>query len=122
MYPYLPPHIARPKEVRRVYAVQLPERCYLAVRRVCMRVCVGVWGGWRGAERTGGGGRGRGVVGGGLVQLRERCWRGGGAMAGGSQGCLPPSPHLLRTLPPPPPPSPHLPCPSHPCCARSLAT
>ena len=31
MYPYCPPHIARPKEVKRLFLVALPERCYLAV-------------------------------------------------------------------------------------------
>ena len=31
MYPYCPPHIARPKEVRRLFLVHLPEKCYLAV-------------------------------------------------------------------------------------------
>jgi hypothetical protein len=31
MYPYCPAHIERPKEIRRLYLVQLPEKCYLAV-------------------------------------------------------------------------------------------
>ena len=31
MYPYCPPHIARPKEVKRLYLVHLPEKCYFAV-------------------------------------------------------------------------------------------
>lgn len=31
MYPYCPPHIARPKEVKRLYLVHLPERGYFAV-------------------------------------------------------------------------------------------
>ena len=31
MYPYLPVHITRPKEVKKLYTVQLPERCYFAV-------------------------------------------------------------------------------------------
>jgi cleavage and polyadenylation specificity factor subunit 5 len=31
MYPYIPPHIERPKEVRNLYVIQLPERCYLSV-------------------------------------------------------------------------------------------
>lgn len=31
MYPYCPPHIARPKEVRRLFLVHLPEKCFLAV-------------------------------------------------------------------------------------------
>lgn len=32
MYPYLPVHVTRPKEVRKLYVVHLPERCYFAVR------------------------------------------------------------------------------------------
>lgn len=36
MYPYLPPHIARPKELRRLFLVALPERCYLSVRRTLL--------------------------------------------------------------------------------------
>jgi hypothetical protein len=31
MYPYCPPHVARPKEVRSLFAVRLPERAFLAV-------------------------------------------------------------------------------------------
>jgi hypothetical protein len=31
MYPYCPAHIERPKEIRRLYLVQLPEKCFLAV-------------------------------------------------------------------------------------------
>lgn len=31
MYPYCPAHIVRPKEIRRLYLVQLPEKCFLAV-------------------------------------------------------------------------------------------
>lgn len=30
-YPYCPPHIARPKELRRIFIVHLPEKCYFAV-------------------------------------------------------------------------------------------
>ncbi len=32
MYPYLPAHITRPKEVKKIFLVRLPEKCYLAVR------------------------------------------------------------------------------------------
>lgn len=32
MYPYLPAHITRPKEVKKIFLVPLPEKCYLAVR------------------------------------------------------------------------------------------
>lgn len=32
-YPYLPVHITRPKECRKLFAVHLPERCYFAVCR-----------------------------------------------------------------------------------------
>ena len=31
MYPYCPPHIARPKELRRLFLIHLPEKCFLAV-------------------------------------------------------------------------------------------
>ncbi|GLC48779.1 hypothetical protein PLESTB_000147200 [Pleodorina starrii] len=31
-YPYVPAHITRPKECRKLFVVQLPERCVLAVR------------------------------------------------------------------------------------------
>jgi hypothetical protein len=34
LYPYVPPHITRPKESKRVFVVHLPEKCYFAVRRV----------------------------------------------------------------------------------------
>ena len=32
LYPYLPSWCTRPKEVRKLYAILLPERCYFAVR------------------------------------------------------------------------------------------
>lgn len=31
LYPYCPPHISRPKEIRRLFLVHLPEKCFLAV-------------------------------------------------------------------------------------------
>jgi cleavage and polyadenylation specificity factor subunit 5 len=31
MYPYCPPHIARPKEIKRLLLITMPERCYLSV-------------------------------------------------------------------------------------------
>ena len=31
MYPYMPPHVTRPKECRKLFLVHLPERCYFAV-------------------------------------------------------------------------------------------
>ncbi|CAL5219698.1 g1586 [Coccomyxa viridis] len=33
MYPYLPAHITRPKEVKKIFLVPLPEKCYLAIPR-----------------------------------------------------------------------------------------
>lgn len=30
-YPYTPPHITRPKEIKKVFVVQLPENCYFGV-------------------------------------------------------------------------------------------
>jgi cleavage and polyadenylation specificity factor subunit 5 len=32
LYPYVPPHITRPKETRRIFVVHLPEKCYFAAR------------------------------------------------------------------------------------------
>ena len=32
MFPYLPAHCTRPKEVRKLFLVPLPEKCYFAVR------------------------------------------------------------------------------------------
>ena len=38
LYPYLPPHITKPKEVIRLYIIPLPERCYFAVGQLlCCR-------------------------------------------------------------------------------------
>lgn len=34
LYPYVAPHITRPKESKRVFVVHLPEKCYFAVRRL----------------------------------------------------------------------------------------
>lgn len=31
MYPYVPPHIARPKEVRNLFLLHLPDKCYFSV-------------------------------------------------------------------------------------------
>jgi hypothetical protein len=31
LFPYLPAHITRPKEIKKIFLVPLPERCYLAV-------------------------------------------------------------------------------------------
>ncbi|PSC73920.1 Zinc-peroxisomal [Micractinium conductrix] len=40
MYPFCPPHIARPKEVKRLFLVALPERCYLSVPKNMRLVAV----------------------------------------------------------------------------------
>jgi cleavage and polyadenylation specificity factor subunit 5 len=32
LYPYLPAHITKPKEIKKLFLVPLPESCYLAVR------------------------------------------------------------------------------------------
>lgn len=34
-YPYLPVHITRPKEIRKLFTVHLPERCYFAASLPC---------------------------------------------------------------------------------------
>ena len=31
LYPYKPAHIERPKEIRKLYVIQMPEKCYLSV-------------------------------------------------------------------------------------------
>mmetsp|Transcript_28768 Transcript_28768/g.81019 ORF Transcript_28768/g.81019 Transcript_28768/m.81019 type:complete len:235 (+) Transcript_28768:177-881(+) len=31
LYPYLPPHITKPKEVKKLFVVLLPEKCYFSV-------------------------------------------------------------------------------------------
>eukprot|EP00494_Astrolonche_serrata_P014941 UN15083 len=31
MYPYMPPHLTKPKEIRKQFLVPLPEKCVLAV-------------------------------------------------------------------------------------------
>jgi cleavage and polyadenylation specificity factor subunit 5 len=33
LYPYVPPHITKPKECKRVYFIHLPEKCVFAVPR-----------------------------------------------------------------------------------------
>ncbi|KAK9786276.1 hypothetical protein WJX73_007734 [Symbiochloris irregularis] len=40
MYPYIPPHITKPKEVKRLFLVPMPERCYLAVPKNVKLVAV----------------------------------------------------------------------------------
>ena len=32
LYPYCPAHISKPKEVKKLYLVPLPEKCFFAVR------------------------------------------------------------------------------------------
>jgi cleavage and polyadenylation specificity factor subunit 5 len=36
LYPYCPPHIERPKETKKIFLVNLPERAFLTVRRVAL--------------------------------------------------------------------------------------
>lgn len=40
MFPYLPAHCTRPKEVRKLFLVPLPEKCYFAVRPMRVRLCM----------------------------------------------------------------------------------
>ncbi|GFR52624.1 hypothetical protein Agub_g15212 [Astrephomene gubernaculifera] len=42
-YPYVPPHISRPKECRKLLVVQLPERCVFAVPKNMKLVAVPVF-------------------------------------------------------------------------------
>ena len=32
LYPYCPAHITKPKEIKKLYLVPLPEKCFFAVR------------------------------------------------------------------------------------------
>ena len=41
LYPYLPAHITRPKEVKKLFLIPLPEKCYLAVSRSVCPWCNG---------------------------------------------------------------------------------
>jgi hypothetical protein len=41
-YPYTPPHITRPKEVKKVFVVQLPENCYFGVSPPRCMCCTGL--------------------------------------------------------------------------------
>jgi cleavage and polyadenylation specificity factor subunit 5 len=36
LYPYCPTHIERPKEVKKLFLVNLPERAFLTVRCSCL--------------------------------------------------------------------------------------
>jgi cleavage and polyadenylation specificity factor subunit 5 len=40
VYPYLPAHITKPKEVTKLYIIPLPERCYFAVPRNMQLIAV----------------------------------------------------------------------------------
>lgn len=42
MFPYLPAHCTRPKEVRKLFLVPLPEKCYFAVRSMRVPWCMPV--------------------------------------------------------------------------------
>jgi hypothetical protein len=37
LYPYLPAHITRPKEVKKLFLITMPEHCYLAVRSALLQ-------------------------------------------------------------------------------------
>lgn len=53
LYPYCPPHIARPKEIRRIYMVVLPEKCYFAVPKNYKLVAVPLFEIYDHAQRYG---------------------------------------------------------------------
>lgn len=43
LYPYLPPHITRPKECKKLFIAPLPEKCFFSVRSLCtlrLKECV----------------------------------------------------------------------------------
>lgn len=52
-YPYCPPHIARPKEIRHIFLIELPERCYFAVPKNFRLVAVPLFEMYDHAQRYG---------------------------------------------------------------------
>jgi len=52
-YPYCPPHITRPKEIRRVFLVNLPEKCYFAIPKNYKLVAVPLFEIYDNAQRYG---------------------------------------------------------------------
>ena len=38
LYPYLPAHITKPKEIKKLFLVPLPEKCFFAVRPSASRL------------------------------------------------------------------------------------
>jgi hypothetical protein len=53
LYPYCPPHISRPKEIRHIYLVNLPEKCYLSVPKNYRLVAVPLFEIYDHAQRYG---------------------------------------------------------------------
>lgn len=53
MYPYLPVHITRPKETRKLYIVHLPERCYFAVPKDLKLVAIPLYDCYEGHAKFG---------------------------------------------------------------------
>lgn len=53
LYPYVPPHVTRPREQRRVYVVHLPEKCFFAVPRNRKLLAVPLFELHQAAERYG---------------------------------------------------------------------
>ena len=37
LYPYQPAHITKPKEIKKLFLVPLPEKCFFAVRPVTVQ-------------------------------------------------------------------------------------
>ncbi|KAK9828531.1 hypothetical protein WJX72_000619 [[Myrmecia] bisecta] len=53
LYPYLPAHITKPKEVKKLFVVPLPERCYFAVPKNLKLIAVPLFELYNNAERYG---------------------------------------------------------------------
>jgi cleavage and polyadenylation specificity factor subunit 5 len=53
MYPYLPPHVTKPKETLEVFLVELPEKCYFAVPKTSKLVAVPIFELYDNAEKFG---------------------------------------------------------------------
>jgi len=53
MYPYLPPHVTKPKETLEIFLVELPEKCYFAVPKTSKLVAVPIFELYDNAEKFG---------------------------------------------------------------------
>ena len=52
-YPYIPPHVSKPKEMRQIFVVGLPEKCYFAVPKNFKLIAVPLYDLYSNARRFG---------------------------------------------------------------------